>query len=313
MDSGRVANEIWRFGDVEFDEAQDKLKVDGRAVGLDRNSREILSILLRNAGDEVSKEQLLEAGWPDRIVHENSLAKAIGRLRNALGGSGSALKAVYGRGYRLAVELELAPPPEREAAPIIATAIDAVSEAEPSVRTPRPRRVLIAAAALLGLAGLLGAFFWNRSQPVPDDQFREAPPIIADAPDAIGRVLWVDDHPQNNIYEQRFFEDRRIAVHSVRSSPDAFRLLAMYDYDVVISDMGRGEDRLAGIRLAEQMRARGIATPLVVYTVRPDEEQQQQAQRSLVAEAGAQGLAVTPQEVRALILRYFGNPAPRPR
>jgi hypothetical protein len=98
----------------------------------------------------------------------------------------------------------------------------------------------------------------------------------------------------------------------VTGSADALRLLAMYDYTVVISDMGRGEDRLAGLRLAGQMRARGDGTPLIIYTLRPDGAAAQQAQRQLVAEAGAQGVVVTPQDVRAVILKLFGNPRPRP-
>ena len=85
----------------------------------------------------------------------------------------------------------------------------------------------------------------------------------------------------------------------------------MYDYHVVISDMGRGEDRLAGIRLVEQMRASGDDTPVIIYTLRPDGEAAQRAQRELVAEAGAQGVVVSPQEVRTAILRMFGDPASR--
>jgi CheY-like chemotaxis protein len=142
--------------------------------------------------------------------------------------------------------------------------------------------------------------------------FRSTPPVLADAPDAVGRLLWVDDHPQNNIYEARFFENHRIAVHNVTGSADALRLLAMYHYDVVVSDMGRGEDRLAGLKLASQMRGRGDKTPLIIYTVRADGAEARRAQRELAAEAGAQGVVVTPQEVRSVILKLFGNPAQRP-
>src|SRR3546814_9490981 len=52
----------------------------------------------------VRSDRLLEAGWPGRVVHENSLAKAIGRLRKALGADGEALETVHGYGYRLAAE-----------------------------------------------------------------------------------------------------------------------------------------------------------------------------------------------------------------
>jgi hypothetical protein len=81
---------------------------------------------------------------------------------------------------------------------------------------------------------------------------------------------------------------------------------------VVISDMGRGEDRLAGLKLAGQMRARGDRTPLLIYTVRPDGAEAQRAQREMIADAGAQGVVLTPEEVRSVILKLFGNPAARP-
>lgn len=295
---------VWRFGDAEFDELQRNLTVSGEPAELDRNCAAILGVLLREAGREVPKERLLEAGWPNRIVHENSLAKAVGRLRRALGAQGDALHAVYGHGYKLDVDVR-----EMPALQTGGTASVTLDESStPQERKRRPA-LLLAAAALTGLAGLAGAILWYQAP--AEVEFRTEPPIIADAPDAVGRLLWVDDHPSNNVYEKRLFENHRIAVHEVTNSADAFRLLSMYDYDLVISDMGRGEDRLAGIRLVDKLRQRGNTVPVVIYTVRADGEAQQQAQRDLVAEAGAQALAVTPEEVRAMILRLFGNPASR--
>ena len=301
---GRVNGCVWRFGNAEFDELQRNLTVSGEAVELDRNCAAILGVLLREAGREVPKERLLEAGWPDRIVHENSLAKAVGRLRRALGDRGEALHAVYGHGYKLDVDVREAP--ALEAGGAASASLDEGSAPQEQNRRPA---LQLAVAVLIGLAGLAGALLWYRAP--AEAEFREGPPIIADAPDTIGWILWVDDNPSNNVYEKRFFEEHRLAVHEVTNSADAFRLMAMYDYEVVISDMGRGEDRLAGIRLAEQLRQRGIDVPVVIYTVRPNGADQQRAQHNLVAEAGAQGLAVTPEEVRSLILRFFGNPARR--
>jgi len=291
---------VWRFGEAEFDETLGRLSIDGQTVELDRNCAAILSVLLEEAGREVAKERLLQAGWPDRIVHENSLAKAISRLRQSLGNQGAALESAYGFGYRLKVDARRGAPPAEAPA------------AQPEAPAPQHRRHRpLVAGALLVAAGLGAAYLWHSRGADSETGYRTTPPVIADAPDAIGRLLWVDDHPQNNIYEERFFEDRRIAVHTVTGSTDALRLLAMYDYDAVVSDMGRGEDRLAGIRLVERMRARGDQTPFLIYTLRPDGEAAQQAQQRLAAEAGAQGVAVTPEEVRSVILRLFDNPAPR--
>lgn len=76
--------------------------VETIAMGLDQSAAAILAVLLERAGTNVGKDDLLKAGWPGRIVHENSLAKAIGRVRNALNANGNfTLEAVYGHGYRL--------------------------------------------------------------------------------------------------------------------------------------------------------------------------------------------------------------------
>lgn len=100
---------IWRFGAVVLDERRASLRVDGVAVELDRSSHDVLLALLRHAGEVVTKEELLEAGWPGRVVSENSLAKAVGRLRQALGTQGAGIRAVHGYGYRLAAAVEFKP------------------------------------------------------------------------------------------------------------------------------------------------------------------------------------------------------------
>lgn len=306
MMSWVASDTVWRFGDVVLDDAQGRLLVAGRPVEIDRNCRAILATLLRHAGEEVSKERLLQAGWPNRIVHENSLAKAIGRLRQVLGEQGQALETVYGYGYKLNVELRSeAPPVAAETA-----AADPAPEPPASHAAPRPWTMLAGgAAALLAIVG--GAIVLGQPTDPAAVPFRKEAPLTGDAPDAVGRLLWVDDHPENNIYEKRYFENHRIAVHNVVGSADALRLLAMYDYHVVISDMGRGEDRLAGLKLAHQMRAQGDRTPLLIYTVRPDGAEAQRAQREMVADAGAQGVVLTPEEVRSVVLKLFGNPQPR--
>ena len=93
---------VWRYGDCELDERVATLRVGTAAVELDRSSYDVLLALLRHAGEVVTKDELLEAGWPGRVVSENSLAKAVSRLRHALGPDGEAIRAVHGYGYRLA-------------------------------------------------------------------------------------------------------------------------------------------------------------------------------------------------------------------
>lgn len=66
--------------------------VDDVSPQLDRSAAAILGLLAAEAGEPVSKDALLEVGWQGRLVHENSLAKAIGsrslasdrRMRNSI-------------------------------------------------------------------------------------------------------------------------------------------------------------------------------------------------------------------------------------
>lgn len=88
-------------GYITHDRERGVLALDGRDLDLDRSSRAILLSLVEADGEAVGKAELLKAGWPDRIVHENSLAKAIGRIRTALGEEASRIEAIYGRGYVL--------------------------------------------------------------------------------------------------------------------------------------------------------------------------------------------------------------------
>lgn len=91
----------WRFGPAELQEPAGRLSVGGSERALDRSGLQLLRCLLQHAGEVVTKDELLETGWPGRVVGDNSLAKAVSRLRSALG-SAAEVRAVHGYGYRLA-------------------------------------------------------------------------------------------------------------------------------------------------------------------------------------------------------------------
>ncbi|HYD12999.1 MAG TPA: winged helix-turn-helix domain-containing protein [Allosphingosinicella sp.] len=275
-----------RFGQVEFDAARGALSVAGQRVPLDRSSLAILEMLLAEAGKEVDKDRLLEAGWPARVVHENSLAKAIGRLRCALGRDGGALETVHGYGYRLAVDPEVGslPQPARR-------------------RFGRFGLGLAAGAGALGL-GAVAAVALGAFSRAPEAE----PPLVRGEPaNALGRILWVDDNPQNNAREKQHLERNGIAVYQIRTSEEALALLAMYEYRAVISDMNRNGRPLDGLDLVREMRRRNDRTPFFLYTVVPSA-----AQRAQLTRAGGQGATVTPNELYAAVLPLFRAGAARP-
>ncbi len=97
----------WRFGDAEFDEARRELRVAGLAVDMERKPLEVLSLLLRHAGEVVTKEELFETVWAGRITVDHVLSTAVGKLRKVLDADGAHRIATVPRiGYRFDGPLE---------------------------------------------------------------------------------------------------------------------------------------------------------------------------------------------------------------
>ena len=263
---------VLRFGETIFDAAHGRLWRAGRSIALDRPTAAILGTLVAEADTDVHKDRLLDAGWPGRTVHENSLAKAISRLRHMLETDGEALRTVHGYGYRLVA--------------------DPVAADWPSRGLAGGRKSL--ALGFVALAAV--AVIWFVTSVPFASGAEERPLIKGEAADSIGRVLWVDDHPENNSVERDYLENRKVAVYQVVTSEEALQLLAMYEYDAVISDMNRNDKPLEGINLVKEMRRGGDRTPFVLYSVVPSE-----AQRRLVSEAGGQAATVERDELYRLI------------
>src|SRR5690606_36973498 len=101
---GRMVDGAVRFGGVIFDAGRGRIWRAGSSIELDRPTVAILRTLVSEPDTDIHKDRLLDAGWPGRVVHENSLAKVISRLRHTLGNDGTALKTVHGYGYRLVAE-----------------------------------------------------------------------------------------------------------------------------------------------------------------------------------------------------------------
>jgi DNA-binding response OmpR family regulator len=286
-----------RLRDLEYVPQSRTIVLDGRTTVLDARSANVFAALVDKFGQGIAKDELLRFGWPGQLVHENSLAKAVSKLRQAISGSGLEIVAAYGFGYTLReiVKADVSDARADEDASVgAAPALDAGARPRAFTRTQA------AFGVLLGLVAIVTAVAWVRSDAsVP---IRQTMPITNDPPNAVATILWVDDHPSNNELEVEEFRRRRIAVHLAKSTEDAMNLLNMNGYDLVVSDLGRGEDRLAGLRMTEALRQRGLTIPVFIYTMRPNETAGQIAQRRLVASAGASDLAVTPEEVRAKVL-----------
>jgi DNA-binding winged helix-turn-helix (wHTH) protein/TolB-like protein/Tfp pilus assembly protein PilF len=99
----------YRFGPFFLDRAGYRLLRGDTAVDLTPKLLDLLLYLLDHAGTLVTKEQLLDALWPDVHVTDNALAQAVSELRQALGddaGKPRFIKTVARRGYRFVGPVE---------------------------------------------------------------------------------------------------------------------------------------------------------------------------------------------------------------
>ncbi|MCK8044830.1 winged helix-turn-helix domain-containing protein [Shewanella sp. 1CM18E] len=153
-------------------------------------------------------------------------------------------------------------------------------------------KVLIAVLLVLGL---LFQFWRGGFNTEPSKQLAYSEPN-----GAIGRILWVDDNPQNNLVEKAYFEQKNIGVYNTVTSEEALMLLSMYNYQAVISDMGRHGDSLAGLKLLQAIRANGHKTPFYLYTY-----VESAGVIDAIQESGGQAVVVDSESLYLKVLTHF--------
>jgi CheY-like chemotaxis protein len=143
---------------------------------------------------------------------------------------------------------------------------------------------------------------------IDEAALREQAMGLIDEPDQ-KRVLWVDDHPENNRYEIAALSKLQIDVVTATSTGAALTAIEEDPdgFDLVISDWGRmweGPD--AGMRLLSKIRTAGSMLPLVFYhgEFAPAARA---ARRQQAVAAGAIGEAVYPAELIPLVLKGLGT------
>jgi DNA-binding winged helix-turn-helix (wHTH) protein len=91
---------IIEFGHFRVFPRRRELLADGAPIELGARAFDILLALIEADGLVVSKEELLNRVWPNRIVEESNLNVQILALRKAFGGDRNVIRTEYGRGYR---------------------------------------------------------------------------------------------------------------------------------------------------------------------------------------------------------------------
>lgn len=83
------------------------------------------------------------------------------------------------------------------------------------------------------------------------------------------RILWVDDHPENNTSFARRLRSEGAVITEVRSRAEAEREMVPGRFDLLVSDIARGTDQSAGLDDLRHWRSAGIYRgPAVFFSSR---------------------------------------------
>ena len=92
---------VYEFDEWEVDLERRELRARGVPVALGSRAFQIFAVLVKSAGQLVTKDELMARVWPGAVVEENKLQVHISAVRKALGPDRGALRTSFGRGYRL--------------------------------------------------------------------------------------------------------------------------------------------------------------------------------------------------------------------
>jgi DNA-binding winged helix-turn-helix (wHTH) protein len=89
-------------------EADASLRLEGHPVRLPPKARQLLKVLVQAEGRVVSRDELAASLWPGVDVSDDSIARAVSRLRRALQAAGGedVVETLYGEGFRLGVPVQ---------------------------------------------------------------------------------------------------------------------------------------------------------------------------------------------------------------
>ena len=149
-----MTSDAVRFAEFSFDPANRRLCRGSAPVALNARYLDALALLLREAGNLVTKDKFLDEVWRGVPVTDEALTQCIRTLRRELGddaGRPRFIETVPKHGYRFIAEVEARGPPSPAPAPAIAS-------------TGRLRRLsILTAAGTAGavFAGLLGGLIYG--------------------------------------------------------------------------------------------------------------------------------------------------------
>jgi len=97
---------VYRFDEIELDTAKHELRRRGSISWLQPRAFAVLEYLLRHRDRAVPREELLQQLWPDAVVGDGSLRRAVTLARAAIHDDSTRIRTVPRVGYRFVAEVE---------------------------------------------------------------------------------------------------------------------------------------------------------------------------------------------------------------
>lgn len=100
---------IYRFSNCTVDTKLLEMQREGEPRALDPLEFDLLVYLIENRDRVVTRDELLDALWPGRVVTDSALSSRLKAVRAAVGDTGKAqevIKTAHGRGYRFIADLD---------------------------------------------------------------------------------------------------------------------------------------------------------------------------------------------------------------
>ncbi len=151
---------LFKFGPFILNAATKTLRNGEQSVPMPPKVFDTLLALVERRGEVVTKDQLMQALWPDSFVEESNLTQNVFVLRRTLGrapGDHEYIQTVPKRGYRISVPVE-------ELAVPVSHLKDPDSGIERKKRSFSSRPALIVAGIALGAVGLLAMLLLRTQQ-----------------------------------------------------------------------------------------------------------------------------------------------------
>ena len=261
----------YEFGRFRLDPDERLLLHNGKPVPLTPKVFDTLTVLVRQSGHLVLKEDLMKTLWPDSFVAEDNLTQNISTLRKALGEKGHEQRYVVtvpGKGYRFAAEVmeqsaesdkstELMVGSYRRSRVLIEEEGESARET-PSLPAARPGVILAGWLKFAGLAAglvasvlLVYSFYPRHTARVSEvDKI-----VVADFDNGTGDPVF--DDTLNQALEVKLGESPFLNIISGDRIRDTLRLMA------------RSSDEKLTSELARQICQRLNATAMVSGSITP--------------------------------------------